>query len=90
MYSKQLSHLRTIQEAPMTRRSTSFKLSALAAMLIAGGGVAQAADKLTVQLDWLPGGDKSFVYAGVQQGFFKEEGLDVKIVPGRGSADAVT
>ena len=30
-----------------------------------------AADALTVQLDWLPGGDKSFVYAGVQQGFFK-------------------
>lgn len=49
-----------------------------------------AADALTVQLDWLPGGDKSFVYAGVQQGFFKAEGLDIKIVPGRGSADAIT
>ena len=51
---------------------------------------AHAADSLTVQLDWLPGGDKAFVYAGVQQGFFKAEGLDVKIVPGRGSSDAVT
>lgn len=63
----------------------------LVSMLLAvTAGTASAADKLTVQLDWLPGGDKSFVYAGVQQGFFKEEGLDVKIVPGRGSADAVT
>ena len=74
----------------MTHLTPSFKLPLIAAMLIAFGGVAQAADKLTIQLDWLPGGDKSFVYAGVQQGFFKDEGLEVKIVPGRGSADAVT
>lgn len=51
---------------------------------------AQAADKLTVQLDWLPGGDKSFVYAGLKEGFFAAEGLDVNIVPGRGSSDAIT
>lgn len=65
----------------------------IASLLLACAGAAHAApaiDKLTVQLDWLPGGDKSFVYAGVQQGFFKEEGLEVKILPGRGSADAVT
>lgn len=75
----------------MTRRSFSVsRLPILAALLMAFGAAAQAADKLTVQLDWLPGGDKSFVYAGVQQGFFKAEGLEVKIVPGRGSADAVT
>lgn len=51
---------------------------------------ARAAEKLTIQLDWLPGGDKSFVYAGLKQGFFAAEGLDVTIVPGRGSADAIT
>jgi len=63
----------------------------IASMLLAGvAGSVHAADKLTVQLDWLPGGDKAFVYAGVQQGFFKEEDLELKIVPGRGSADAVT
>ncbi|GAA5235519.1 ABC transporter substrate-binding protein [Verticiella sediminum] len=53
-------------------------------------GTALAADKLTVQLDWLPGGDKSFVYAGIEQGFFRDEGLEVRVVPGRGSSDAVT
>lgn len=63
-------------------------LTALALALLAS--TSHAADALTVQLDWLPGGDKSFVYAGVQQGFFKAEGLEVKILPGRGSADAVT
>lgn len=64
----------------------------LLASLVMAFGVtaAHAADSLTVQLDWLPGGDKAFIYAGVQQGFFKAEGLEVKIVPGRGSSDAVT
>lgn len=60
------------------------------AALACAGVAAHAADKLTVQLDWLPGGDKSFVYAGVEQGFFKAEGLEVKVLTGRGSSDAVT
>ncbi|MEF7613382.1 ABC transporter substrate-binding protein [Aquincola sp. MAHUQ-54] len=65
--------------------------SLAAALLLAGAAfAAHAADKLVVQLDWLPGGDKSFVYAGLGQGFFAAEGLDVTIVPGRGSADAIT
>lgn len=52
--------------------------------------VAVAADKVTYQLDWLPGGDKSPVYVGVQEGFFEEEGLEVSIASGRGSTDAIT
>ncbi len=66
-----------------------------ASMLLAGGSVASrsafaARERVQVQLDWLPGGDKSFVYAGVKQGFFAAEGLDVDIMPGRGSSNAVT
>jgi NitT/TauT family transport system substrate-binding protein len=47
----------------------------IASLILAGSAfsAALAAEKLTVQLDWLPGGDKSFVYAGLQQGFFKEK-----------------
>lgn len=52
---------------------------------------AQANEQLTFQLDWLPtGGDKAFVYAGVGEGYYAAEGLDVKILPGRGSSDALT
>lgn len=69
---------------PFTRRA--FATAALAL----GAAGAHAADKLVVQLDWLPGGDKSFVYAGVKQGFFAAEGLEVSVLPGRGSADAIT
>ncbi len=49
-----------------------------------------ASDKITFQLDWLPGGDKAPVYVGVQEGFFAKEGLDVTIENGRGSAEAMT
>lgn len=70
----------------MTNRRTTL----VALMLAASAWSAQAADKITIQLDWLPGGDKSFVYAGLKQGFFAQEGLDVTIVPGRGSSDAIT
>lgn len=49
-----------------------------------------ATDRVTFQLDWLPGGDKAPVYVGIEEGFFAEEGLDVKIASGRGSTDAIT
>ncbi len=49
-----------------------------------------AADKLIVQLDWLPGGDKATPYVGVVEGIFAAEGLEVTILPGRGSSDALT
>ncbi|BFM48663.1 ABC transporter substrate-binding protein [Marinomonas sp. THO17] len=49
-----------------------------------------AADQVTFQLDWLPGGDKAPVYVGIQQGFFAEEDLQVSIASGRGSTDALT
>ncbi|MGM0570258.1 ABC transporter substrate-binding protein [Marinobacter sp.] len=52
--------------------------------------LAAAADEVTYQLDWLPGGDKSPIYVGVEKGFFAEEGLEVSIASGRGSTDAIT
>lgn len=51
---------------------------------------AQAADKVTYQLDWLPGGDKAPIYVCIQEGFCAEAGLDVSIEPGRGSSEAIT
>ncbi|MBC7191829.1 ABC transporter substrate-binding protein [Marinobacter sp.] len=67
--------------------------SFLLAVTLAGGLISQsvlAADQVTYQLDWLPGGDKSPVYVGVQEGFFADEGLEVSIASGRGSTDAIT
>ena len=51
---------------------------------------AYAGEKVIFQLGWLPGGDKAAVYIGVHKGLFAKEGLDVQILPGRGSADTIT
>ena len=49
-----------------------------------------AEDKVTFQLDWLPGGDKAPVYVGMAKGFFAAEDIEVTISQGRGSTDAIT
>lgn len=51
---------------------------------------ALAADKVTFQLDWLPGGDKAPIYVCIHQGFCRDAGLDVTIASGRGSTEAIT
>ncbi|MTH76887.1 PhnD/SsuA/transferrin family substrate-binding protein [Paracoccus aestuariivivens] len=62
----------------------------LATALTAIAGPAFAADKVTFQLDWLPGGDKAPIYVCIDQGFCKDAGLDVEIASGRGSTDAIS
>ncbi len=63
----------------------------VAASLILGiGPVAMAAEKVTLQLNWLfLGGHVSFFVAR-DKGFFKKNGLDVKILKGRGSLKSAT
>jgi len=71
-------------------RGTLRKLAVAAAVVAGGAGSAAAADKVTFQLDWLPGGDKAPIYICVAQGVCAKEGLEVTIAPGRGSSDALT
>lgn len=63
---------------------------AMAAVLLQPASALFAADKVTYQLDWLPGGDKAPIYVCIQEGFCEEAGLDVSIEPGRGSSEAIT
>jgi NitT/TauT family transport system substrate-binding protein len=51
---------------------------------------AQALDAVNFTLPWLPVGDYAFYSAGVHQGFYRAEGIDLKINRGFGSIDAVT
>ncbi|WP_157015596.1 ABC transporter substrate-binding protein [Mesorhizobium xinjiangense] len=59
-------------------------------VLFAGLAVANAADKVVFQLDWLPGGDKAAIYVCIQKGFCPDAGLDVTIEGARGSSEAIT
>jgi len=52
-------------------------------MLLAGGAsLAAAADKVTLQLKWLPQAQFAGYYVAQAKGFYKDAGLDVTIKPG--------
>lgn len=70
--------------------STSLSLMASAALLASVAAPAMAADKVTYQLDWLPGGDKAPIYVCIHQGFCADAGLEITLEPGRGSSEAIT
>ena len=60
-------------------RKTALALSLLLAGL---AGTAGAADKVTVQLKWLPQAQFAGYYVAAAKGFYKEADLDVTIKPG--------
>lgn len=72
----------------------SFKTGLALAFGVAAafGSTAQSEEleKVRFQLDWIPGGDKAAIYHGVELGLFKDAGIQVEMVPGRGAADAIT
>lgn len=67
-------------------RSSKITHSLLAAVLAVGGvtasGAASAADKVTVQLKWLPQAQFAGYYVAQAKGYYKDAGLDVTIKPG--------
>lgn len=67
-------------------RSSKFTSSLLAAVLAVCGVTASmgacAADKVTVQLKWLPQAQFAGYYVAQSKGYYKEAGLDVTIKPG--------
>ena len=48
---------------------------------------AKPATKVTMRLDWKPGGQYSPFYYGKEKGYYTAEGVDLTIVPGSGSSD---
>ncbi len=72
-------------------RTDALKTLGLALLACAASlGPARAADPVTFQLDWLPGGDKAPIYVCIKRNFCSEAGLDVTIASGRGSTEAIT
>ncbi|HEX6411509.1 MAG TPA: ABC transporter substrate-binding protein [Burkholderiales bacterium] len=48
----------------------------------------QAADKMTLQLNWFHLADHSPIYMALKKGYYKEEDLELNVVRGAGSADS--
>ena len=61
------------------RRTTIFTA---AAMLALSAGLAQAADKVTLQLKWVTQAQFAGYYVAADKGFYAEEGLEVEIKAG--------
>lgn len=61
---------------------------ALATMACWSAG-ASAADKTTIMVDWSPHGMHAGLHLAVQKGWFKEAGLDVEVLDGKGSGATI-
>jgi len=61
-------------------------LSAVAAV----GSSAKAEEDIQFLLDWIPSGEMAAYYAGWSKGFWKDEGLNIKISRGYGSGDTAS
>ena len=60
----------------------TIKTAALAAMAALAGFSAQAADKVVVQMKWVPQAQFAGYYVAAAKGYYKDAGLDVTIKPG--------
>jgi NitT/TauT family transport system substrate-binding protein len=60
-------------------------LLVLAVLCLADPASAQKLEPVSVRMDWVYSGYHAPFFVGVKKGFYKEEGLDVKVEPGSGS-----
>lgn len=76
----------------MSRSSSLSRRTAIALALagLAGPAQAQPLDQVRLLLDWLPTGDYAAYYAGIDQGFYREAGIQLTVERGFGSSDTVT
>jgi NitT/TauT family transport system substrate-binding protein len=68
-------------------------VAGLAAATVGAAGAlaslpAQAADKIQLQLNWFHLADHSPIYLALKKGYYREEGLDLTVLRGSGSADS--
>ena len=61
--------------------------AAVAAMALAAGPAA-AQDKVQLQLNWFHLADHSPIYLALKKGYYKEEGIELTVLRGSGSADS--
>lgn len=57
--------------------------------LCGGAPSVSAAEKVSVALNWVPGGDHAAMYYAKKLGWYEKEGLDVSLEPGKGSIGAL-
>lgn len=66
------------------------KTTIATAFMLAVAQPALAQDRALLQLDWIPSGEHAAYYAGVERGFWRENGIELSLTRGYGSGDTVT
>jgi NitT/TauT family transport system substrate-binding protein len=62
---------------------------AILAVLLAVSGAVSAQTRIKMTLDWRFEGQTSFMWLGLQRGYFQQEGLEVQVDAGTGSAAGI-
>ncbi len=57
--------------------------------LVSSNAKAEKLSKVKIMLDWKPGAEHSFLYLGQEKNIFRDNGIDLEIVPGQGSSYSV-
>lgn len=70
------------------KRTKLFGLATALSMAALGGSAVQAADEVSIRLNWYLVGFHAPIYLGKDQGFFADEDIDLTINEGRGSGVA--
>lgn len=74
----------------MLRHASRLGLAAAAALSISAAvSPALAADKVHLQLDWIPTGEHAAYFAGWQKGMWEKHGIDITMSRGYGSGDTI-
>jgi putative hydroxymethylpyrimidine transport system substrate-binding protein len=73
----------------MIKRLTSEVIGVVIIFLVLSAFPVSAAQKLTIMLDWFPNIDHLPLYVAQQEGFFADEGLNVKILSPSATTDAL-
>jgi NitT/TauT family transport system substrate-binding protein len=83
--------MRTMRLARTRILSRVLGLCAIAglAWVLSSPSPAAAVDEVTYQMSWIPTGSFAVLSAGIEKGFYKEVGINLKMSTGRGSGDAV-
>ena len=62
------------------KKTFALLLAVLLVLSLTACGGEKAADQITVVLDWTPNTNHTGIYAAIAKGYFREAGLDVKVV----------
>ena len=73
----------------LRRKLGQITLKLILALPLALGAQAQAQENVSLRLNWYLGGLHVPFYYGVDRGFYKQEGINLTINEGRGSANTV-